>query len=93
MAPKILALETSSRTGSVALARGPALLAEITLPPSSRHANALMPAIAELTARQGWKPADLDHLYLSIGPGSFTGLRIAGGLARALADRQAGIHG
>jgi tRNA threonylcarbamoyladenosine biosynthesis protein TsaB len=51
-----------------------------------RHAVELMPAIEALTRGQGWAPRDLDHVYLSLGPGSFTGLRIAVAIARALAQ-------
>ena len=82
--PRILALETSGRTGSVAVAQGPALLATRELPSTMRHAVELMPAIRDLTRGQGWQPHQIDHLYLSLGPGSFTGLRIAVAIARAL---------
>ncbi|HVX84934.1 MAG TPA: tRNA (adenosine(37)-N6)-threonylcarbamoyltransferase complex dimerization subunit type 1 TsaB [Phycisphaerae bacterium] len=90
--PKILAIETSSRAGSVALAAGGELLIARDLPAASRHANALMPAIGEMIAEAGWKPADLEQLYLSIGPGSFTGLRIAVAVARALAQAIEGLR-
>jgi tRNA threonylcarbamoyladenosine biosynthesis protein TsaB len=83
--PNILAIETSSRSGSIALATGPTLLVEHPLPPEQRHAAELMPAIDRLTREAGWTPADIQHLSLSIGPGSFTGLRIAVALARSLA--------
>lgn len=85
MLANILAIETSSRAGSIALASGPTLLVEHVLPPDQRHAAELMPAIERLTRDAGWKPADIHQLYLSIGPGSFTGLRIAVALARSLA--------
>ncbi len=82
--PRILALETSGRTGSVAVAQGPALLATRELSSTMRHAVELMPAIRDLTREQGWRPEQIEHLYLSLGPGSFTGLRIAVAIARAL---------
>lgn len=84
--PRIVAIETSGRHGSVAVGRGPDLLASRELPASMRHAIELMPAIRELTAAQGWTPDQIDHVYLSLGPGSFTGLRIAVAIARALAQ-------
>lgn len=84
--PHILALETSGRTGSVAVARGPELLATCTLAHTMRHASELMPAIAKLCAAQSWSSADLHQLYVSTGPGSFTGLRVAISIARALAQ-------
>ena len=82
--PRILALETSGRTGSVAVAQGPTLLATRELSSTMRHAVELMPAIRDLTRGQGWRPDQIEHLYLSLGPGSFTGLRIAVAIARAL---------
>jgi tRNA threonylcarbamoyladenosine biosynthesis protein TsaB len=84
--PHIVAIETSGRTGSVAIARGPSLLAVRELPATMRHAVELMPAIRELVRAQGWRPAEIDHVYLSLGPGSFTGLRIAVAIARAMAQ-------
>jgi tRNA threonylcarbamoyl adenosine modification protein YeaZ len=88
--PRILAIDTSGRQGSIALAEGTTLLALRHLPENNRHALELMPAIAELTREYRWLPNDLDHLYLSIGPGSFTGLRIATAIARSLAHASAG---
>jgi tRNA threonylcarbamoyladenosine biosynthesis protein TsaB len=88
-APRIVAIETSGRVGSVAVAAGDRLLGERELPPAMRHAVELMPAIRQLTAAQGWSPAEIQHLYLSLGPGSFTGLRIAVAIARAMAQASA----
>lgn len=84
--PKILAIETSSRTGSVAIASGGQLIRQIDLPPKMRHAVELMPAIRELLAGASWQPRDLNQLYVSTGPGSFTGLRIAITIVRSLAQ-------
>ncbi len=81
---RIVAIETSSRHGSVAVAQGARLLEMRTLPAGNRHATELMPAIRDLTAQHGWRPEQIDELYLSLGPGSFTGLRIAVAIARAL---------
>lgn len=82
--PRIVAIETSGRHGSVAVARGLELLAQRELSSAMRHTVELMPAVQSLTQAQGWKPSEIDHLYLSLGPGSFTGLRIAVAIARAL---------
>ncbi|MGN6368373.1 MAG: tRNA (adenosine(37)-N6)-threonylcarbamoyltransferase complex dimerization subunit type 1 TsaB [Phycisphaerae bacterium] len=82
--PRILALETSSRHGSVAIALGDNLLETRQLPPGNRHAAQLMPALRDLTLKHGWRPDQIDELYLSLGPGSFTGLRIAVAIARAM---------
>ncbi len=83
-APRIVAIETSSRVGTVAVAHGPRILGQRQFSKAMRHAVELMPAIRDLTRDQGWKPTDIDHLYVSAGPGSFTGVRIAITIARAL---------
>lgn len=82
---KILALETSGRAGSVALALGPELLDTGMFSGPQRHAVELHPTVDELFRRHGWTPGDLDQVYISAGPGSFTGLRIAVTMARTLA--------
>jgi len=82
---RIMALETSSRIGSVAVAQGPELLAEQSFTASLRHAGELLPTMAQMAEQQGWKPSDIDHLYISNGPGSFTGLRIGVAAAKTFA--------
>ncbi len=81
----ILAVETSGRMGSVALAQGPKLLAEKQFSGPMRHSAEIFPAITELVKQFGKKPADIGQVYISVGPGSFTGLRIAVTLAKTMA--------
>src|SRR5271163_3350540 len=83
-APRNVALETSSRIGSVAVGAGATLLAERQFSSTMRHAVEMMPTLAELVKGQGWKPGDIQQVYVSVGPGSFTGVRIAVTAARAL---------
>jgi len=80
----ILAVETSSRIGSAALARGPGLLEEVRFSGPMQHSSELFPALAGLLSRHGRVPADIDEIHLAIGPGSFTGLRIAVALAKTM---------
>ncbi len=80
-----LAIETSGRVGSVALVDDQTILPEAIFPHGLKHAAELLPLIDRLMAAQGWRPEDLQELYLSIGPGSFTGLRIGVTLAKTLA--------
>lgn len=82
---RALALETSGRTGSVALTRDGQLLAEEHFPHGLKHAAEILPMVDRLCRAHQWSPADLDHLYVSAGPGSFTGLRIGITLAKTLA--------
>jgi tRNA threonylcarbamoyladenosine biosynthesis protein TsaB len=82
---RILALETSGRFGSVAAMTDDKLLAEIELNPALRSASSLAPAIKELLARAGWRPTDVQLTAVTVGPGSFTGLRIGVTTAKTFA--------
>jgi len=82
--PLLLALETSGRLGSVALAKGDKLLAETSFTAPLRHSAEVFPAIAALLDKFNHKPRQIRHIYISIGPGSFTGLRIAATIAKSM---------
>lgn len=84
-APRLLLLDTSGRGGVVALARGQTLLGEHRLDESRRHARDLAPLTADLLGRQGWKARQLDGVVVSLGPGSYTGLRVGLIAAKSLA--------
>src|SRR3974390_1867523 len=74
--PRILLIETSGRAGSVALAEGAELLRLRQLDEGRRHARDLAPGVAGLLAEQGWTPDRLSAVVVSLGPGSYTGLRV-----------------
>jgi tRNA threonylcarbamoyladenosine biosynthesis protein TsaB len=80
-----LAIETSSRVGSVALCRDGVALAEETFEHGLQNAARIVPAIDALCRKLEWKSGDLREIYVSAGPGSFTGLRIGITLAKTLA--------
>lgn len=80
----ILAVETSSRVGSVALALGPTLLAQTTFSAPLRHSSEVFPAISCLLDRFRRTPGDIAQVHIAIGPGSFTGLRIAVAMAKTM---------
>ena len=82
---RIIAVETSGRKGSVAIAAGPTVLASRTFATNVEHARELLPSVDILAREQGWTPQSITQCYLSIGPGSFTGLRVAVAFARMLA--------
>jgi tRNA threonylcarbamoyladenosine biosynthesis protein TsaB len=83
--PVILAIETSQRDGAVALRDAAGAEHAEPLLPSRRHDDDLMPAIDRMMKRAGLAPCDLDAVGVSIGPGGFTGLRIAVSTAKMLA--------
>ncbi len=74
--PRVLVLETSGRTGEVAIAHGDKVLGTRRLEETRRHARDLAPAVAELLREQGWRPRGIGLLIVSRGPGSYTGLRV-----------------
>lgn len=78
----LLAIETSTAHGSLALGRGDRLLAARTLSPERRHAGELLPVIHELLTAARATPDDVAVLAFSQGPGSFTGLRVAATVAQ-----------
>jgi tRNA threonylcarbamoyladenosine biosynthesis protein TsaB len=82
--PLILAVETSGRLGSVAIATGDKILGQTGFSGPMRHSSELFPAINGLLNRFGRKSKDIEHIYISVGPGSFTGLRIAVALAKMM---------
>jgi tRNA threonylcarbamoyladenosine biosynthesis protein TsaB len=82
--PLILAVETSGRTGSVAIADGEHLLAEAAFSEPLRHSAELFPAVCGLLSRFNRRPDQIQHVYVSVGPGSFTGLRIAVTIAKTM---------
>lgn len=84
----ILALDTSSLVSSVALVNPTTLLAELTIQIRKTHSEQLMPHIAQLLEFAGIKPNELEAIAVSIGPGSFTGLRIGLATAKAIAYAQ-----
>jgi tRNA threonylcarbamoyladenosine biosynthesis protein TsaB len=83
--PLIMAVETSGRLGSVALAQGNKLLSETSFSGPMRHSAEIFPAITDLLSRFDKKPDQIEQVYISAGPGSFTGLRIAVTFAKTLA--------
>jgi len=82
--PLILAVETSGRAGSAAIALGEKLLAEAAFSGPMRHSAEIFPAVCGLLSDLGRKPEEIEHIYISVGPGSFTGLRIAVTMAKTM---------
>ena len=82
--PLVLAVETSGRMGSVAIAVGEHMLAESAFSGPMRHSSEVFPAICSLLNRFAQKSKNIEHIYISVGPGSFTGLRIAVSMAKIM---------
>ena len=81
-----LAIDAATYEGSVAVLRGPEVLAERSIAMRGAHEERLMPAVAATLADAGVAPAALARIVCGAGPGSFTSLRIAGAIAKGLAS-------
>lgn len=85
----LLALETSGKSGSVALATsrmdGSLGMDQEVLDPAWGSARTLAPAIARLLDRQRLSPRDVHAIAVVQGPGSFTGLRVGAATAKTMA--------
>lgn len=82
---KILALETSAKACSVAILEDENLMGEVFLEQARTHSETLLPAVHYLLESQKLSVADMDKIAVGVGPGSFTGLRIAVATAKGLA--------
>jgi len=80
----LLAIDTATQWASVALHDGACVRAEMTWKTASRPTAELMPRIPWLLERIGAKAGDLTAVAVSIGPGSFTGLRVGLAMAKGL---------
>lgn len=82
---KILALETTEKIPSLAAAASGEPLATLTCDAAARSAQSLVPGIRQLLADVGWRPGEVDLVAVSVGPGSFTGLRVGVTAAKVFA--------
>jgi len=81
----ILAFDAAGAACSAALWRDGRIAAHRRLPMARGHAEALMPLILDVLAAGGTGFADLGEVAVGVGPGSFTGIRIALAAARGIA--------
>jgi tRNA threonylcarbamoyladenosine biosynthesis protein TsaB len=82
--PTILAIETSAETASVALLHNNVLSSDQASGVAT-HSQTLLPMVQMLLANAGLKFSDCDAIAFGSGPGSFTGVRTACGIAQGLA--------
>ena len=82
---KIIALESSAVTASVAVTDGDVLLAQTFQNSGLTHSATLMPMAADLLRNTGLTLKEMDVVAVAAGPGSFTGVRIGVAAAKGLA--------
>ncbi|MBU0571072.1 MAG: tRNA (adenosine(37)-N6)-threonylcarbamoyltransferase complex dimerization subunit type 1 TsaB [Candidatus Omnitrophica bacterium] len=81
---KTLAFDTSTKFLSIALLEGDRLIAESHEEAGIRHSELLVPVIKDMLDEAGWKVDDIGLIAVGLGPGSFTGLRIAAATAKGM---------
>src|SRR5262245_37973918 len=82
---RLLAVETSTLTGAVALLEAGGVVAESRVSVAITHGERLMAAIDGVLHAARWALADVEAFAVALGPGSFTGLRIGLSTVKALA--------
>jgi len=84
MSPILLFLETATEVCSVALSKGEEIVASVCLDKGNSHTEHLFPFIEEVLEKGKCKISELNGVVLSIGPGSYTGLRIGASAAKGI---------
>lgn len=82
---RILALDSATTACSAALERDGRCVAHQLIAEARRHAECLVPLIERVMQEAGTRYAEVDAVAASVGPGSFTGVRVGLATARALA--------
>ncbi len=82
---RILAIESSAVTASIAVLDNDMLVAEYTVNYKKTHSQTLLPMIDEVFKMTEMEPESLDAVAVSVGPGSFTGLRIGAATGKGIA--------
>jgi tRNA threonylcarbamoyladenosine biosynthesis protein TsaB len=81
----LLSLDTATRHSGIALYDGQQIVAELNWHSVDAQTTELLPRLEQVMAWAGAQPADLGAIAVSLGPGSFTGLRVAISLAKGMA--------
>ena len=84
---KILAFDSTARAASVALSEGGRVLAYTVADNGLTHSEILLPMAEDICRTASLSIADIDYYAVTVGPGSFTGVRIGVAVAKGLAFR------
>ena len=82
---KVLGIETSGLVGNIAVCDGNTVVGKKTYGKGFSHGKEIVSSIESIFDEIRWEPNDIDLIAVSIGPGSYTGLRIAVTCAKTLA--------
>jgi len=84
--PLLVAIETATPVGSVALLDGERLIGEWLAATNKGHSGTLLAGLDSLLSATQRDRIDISHIAISQGPGSFTGLRVGMAMAKGLAQ-------
>src|ERR1044071_5185718 len=82
----LLAIDTTSPSGSVALARGQEIIDLVALHSTEGYGHLIFQQIIALLGRHNLRLSDVDGYAAASGPGSFTGVRVGLTAAKGLAE-------
>ena len=85
----ILAIDTTSDLGSIAIVESDHVIEEVVLEPGDKFAHVLFGEIQNLLARHGLKLADIEGFASASGPGTFTGVRVGLTAVKGFAETMA----
>lgn len=88
---KTLAIDTSTKTQTLALTDGSAVISRRLSVVRTNHSVSLLTNIDDMLAQAEWAPGELELIAVGLGPGTFTGLRVGLATAKAIA-RSAGAE-
>jgi tRNA threonylcarbamoyladenosine biosynthesis protein TsaB len=83
---RLLAIDTTTEFGSLALVNGGQIVEDVLLHASDGFGHVLYPQLEQLLSRNGWKLGDIDCFAGASGPGSFTGIRVGLAAVKGLAE-------
>jgi len=83
---KILSIDTSSKICSAAILENEKLIDEINLDNGKTHSENLIPIVQEILEKNNLNLSEIDLIAVSVGPGSFTGIRIGIASVKAMAE-------
>ena len=86
MSTRILAIDTTSKSGSVALAEDGSLVRELPMESDEGYSPILFGHLQSLLEQTGWNLGSIDCFASAAGPGSFTGVRVGLAAAKGLAE-------
>lgn len=82
---KRLAIDTATKAVHLALFEDETLVSRRDRPGQNDHSVTLIPLLEEMLLEAGWELSQIDEIYVGIGPGSYTGVRIGVTIAKMLA--------